>query len=246
VPVAARTLAIVLVTLGGVLAGFLSYRRAHPPAATLSVMPMPDAPDAGPRANTADTAADTADSADAGGGAPGRPIPERVPDLTLPDLAGQRKSLRDFRGHPLIINFWATWCAPCRREMPLLQRLRRSHRGDGLQVVGIAVDFRAAVADYVRRQPVDYPLLIGEDSGLAAAEQFGMQTVLPFSVFADAGGRILAVKVGELHADEADYILGAMHALAAGRQSLPETQAGIAQRLRELAIERAKAGVRNP
>jgi thiol-disulfide isomerase/thioredoxin len=249
VPVTARTLAIVLVALGGVLAGFLSYRHAHAPAATLSVTPMPGAPGAGATADTADTAdkvADTVDGADAAGGAPSRPIPANVPELTLPDLAGQQKSLREFRGHPLIINFWATWCAPCRREMPLLQRLRRSHRGDGLEVIGIAVDFKAAVADYVRRQPVDYPLLIGEDAGLAAAEQFGMQTVLPFSVFADAGGRILAVKVGELHADEADYILGAMHALAAGRLSLPEAQAGIAQRLRELAIERAKAGVKDP
>jgi len=249
VPPAARTLAIVLVTLGGVLAGFLSYRHAHPPAATLTVMPMPGAPGAGATADAAADAADSADaagSAEAAGGTPARPIPDRVPELTLPDLAGQPKSLREFRGHPLIINFWATWCAPCRREMPLLQRLRRSHRDDGLQVVGIAVDFKAAVAEYVRRQPVDYPLLIGEDAGLAAAEQFGMQTVLPFSVFADAAGRILAVKVGELHADEADYILGAMHALAAGRQSLPEAQAGIAQRLRELAIERAKAGVKDP
>jgi thiol-disulfide isomerase/thioredoxin len=244
VPVAARTLAIVLVTLGGVLAGFLCYRRAHPPASTLSVAPMPGAP-IGAGA-TADAATDAPDTANASTAAPTRPIPDTVPDLKLPDLAGQQKSLRDFRGHPLIINFWATWCAPCRREMPLLQRLRRSHRGEGLEVVGIAVDFRAAVADYVRRQPVDYPLLIGEDSGLAAAEQFGMQTVLPFSVFADAAGRILAVKVGELHADEADYILGAMRALAAGRLSLPEAQAGIAQRLRELAIERAKAGVKDP
>jgi len=69
---------------------------------------------------------------------------------------------------------------------------------------------------------------------------------LPFSVFADAAGRILAVKVGELHADEADYILGAMHALATGRLSLPDAQAGIAERLRDLAIERAKAGARDP
>jgi hypothetical protein len=109
--------------------------------------------------------------------------------------------------------------------------------------VGIAVDFRAAVADYVGRRAVNYPLLIGEDQGLAAAEQFGMQTVLPFSVFADAQGRIIAVKIGELHRDEADYILGAMRAVAAGRLSLPEAHAGIAQRLRELAVERAKAGV---
>jgi hypothetical protein len=97
----------------------------------------------------------------------------------------------------------------------------------------------------VRRQPVDYPLLIGEDSGLAAAEQFGMQAVLPFSVFADASGRIIAVRVGELHRDEADYILGTMRALAAGRLSLPEAHAAITQRLRELAIERARSGVKD-
>jgi thiol-disulfide isomerase/thioredoxin len=233
VPVAARILVGVLVALSGVLAGFLAYRSAQAPAA-LRV----DAP-------VAPAAASTPDAADADRGVTARPIPDTLPALTLPNLAGQQQSLRDFLGHPLIINFWATWCAPCRREMPLLQQLRHLYHGDGLEIVGIAVDFRTAVVDYVRRQPVDYPLLIGEDAGLAAAEQFGMQTVLPFSVFADAGGRIVAVKVGELHRDEADYVLGAMRDLAAGRMSLPEVHAGIAQRLRELAIERAKAGVKD-
>jgi thiol-disulfide isomerase/thioredoxin len=235
VPVAARTLLAVLVALSGVLAGFLAYRSARPPAALTA-----DAPKAPGRA-----AAGSADAADADTGVPTRPIPDTVPALTLPNLAGQQQSLRDFLGHPLIINFWATWCAPCRREMPLLQQLRHLYHGEGLEIVGIAVDFRTAVADFVRRQPVDYPLLIGEDAGLAAAEQFGMQTVLPFSVFADAGGRIVAVKVGELHRDEAVYILGAMRDLAAGRMTLPEAHAGIAQRLRELAIERAKSAVKD-
>jgi thiol-disulfide isomerase/thioredoxin len=230
VPAAARTaLAIVLVTLGGVLGGFLSYRHTHSAAAPAGSTQLPDA--ASMSANEEPEA-----------GAAGRPIPATVPDLKLPDLAGQVRSLRDYRGHPLIINFWATWCAPCRREMPLLQQLRHSYRADGLQVVGIAVDFRSAVADYVRRQPVDYPLLIGEDAGLAAAEQFGMQTVLPFSVFADAGGRIVAVKIGELHADEAAAILAAMRDLAAGRATLADTHAGISERLRELAVERARSG----
>jgi thiol-disulfide isomerase/thioredoxin len=163
----------------------------------------------------------------------------------MPDLAGREKSLRAFLGRPLIINFWATWCAPCRREIPLLQQLRQAYHGDGLEIVGIAVDSRADVANYVRGRAVNYPLLIGEDRGLAAAEQFGMQTALPFSVFADAQGRIVAVKIGELHRDEADYILGAMRAVAAGRMSLPEAKAGMAQRLRELATERARAGVKD-
>jgi thiol-disulfide isomerase/thioredoxin len=130
--------------------------------------------------------------------------------VQLPDARGTVRSLRDFLGHPLIVNFWATWCAPCRREIPLLQQLRGTYKSDGLQIVGIAVDFPNAVADYLRHTPIAYPLLIGEDQGLAAAEQFGMEPVLPFSVFADSGGHIIAVKVGELHQDEADAILGAM------------------------------------
>jgi thiol-disulfide isomerase/thioredoxin len=234
-PPASRTLVIVLVAAAGVLAGFLSYRSAQPPVSISAVAPAASA------AHLADPDDKAAGAPEA---APSRPIPDTVPDLRMPDLGGKQKSLRDFLGHPLIINFWATWCAPCRREIPLLQQLRRTYQGDGLAVVGIAVDFRTAVADYVRRQPIDYPLLIGEDSGLAAAEQFGMQTVLPFSVFADAQGRIVALKIGELHRDEADYILATMRGLAAGTLSLPEAHAGIAQRLRELAAERARAGAK--
>jgi thiol-disulfide isomerase/thioredoxin len=236
-PVASRTLAIVLVTLGGLLAGFLSYRGWRQPASPIAASPLAAAPDA--------SATTTAAAGSVPEGPTARPIPDSVPDLRMPDLTGREKSLRDFLGHPLIINFWATWCAPCRREIPLLRQLRQAYHGDGLEIVGIAVDFPAAVADYVRRRTVDYPLLIGEDQGLAAAGQFGMQTVLPFSVFADAQGRIVAVKIGELHRDEADYILGAMRAVAAGHLSLPEAHAGIAQRLRELAIEHARAGVKH-
>jgi thiol-disulfide isomerase/thioredoxin len=252
-PPASRTLVIVLVILGGLLAGFLSYRGSRPPASIVPAAPLAAGADTAGATSTHATPGGTEASADATGSVPAplapdappaRPVPDTVPDLKMPDLAGQEKSLRDFLGHPLIINFWATWCAPCRREIPLLQQLRHAYHGDGLAVVGIAVDFRTAVADYVRRQPIDYPLLIGEDSGLAAAEQFGMQTVLPFSVFADAQGRIVVLKIGELHRDEADYILGTMRALAAGSLTLPEAHAGIVQRLRELAIERAMAGVK--
>jgi thiol-disulfide isomerase/thioredoxin len=175
-----------------------------------------------------------------------RPIPQQVPDLSLPDLSGSKHSLHDYLGSPLIINFWATWCAPCRREMPLLQQLRHDYAPLGLQVVGIALDFRAAVADYVHHNPVDYPLLIGEDQGLAAAQSFGMQEVLPFSVFADAKGQILALKVGELHRDEADYILVILHALAGGRVNLQDARADITKRLQQLAIAHAKAGGQDP
>jgi thiol-disulfide isomerase/thioredoxin len=235
-PPASRALVIVLVSVSGLLAGYLSYRGVRPADAPIpAVLPAAERP----------AAQDSEAEATAPAGPAARPIPATVPDLKLPDLAGQQKSLRAFLGQPLIINFWATWCAPCRREIPLLLQLRGAYRSQGLTIVGIAVDFRAAVIDYLHSRPIDYPLLIGEDQGLAAAEQFGMQTVLPFSVFADAQGRIVAVKIGELHRDEADYILGAMRSLAAGKMSLDEAHAGIEQRLRELAAERARAGVKD-
>jgi thiol-disulfide isomerase/thioredoxin len=169
------------------------------------------------------------------------PVPESLPDLRLPDQHGQMKSLHDYLGRALIINFWATWCAPCRREIPLLQQLRQASRGQ-LEVVGIAVDFKSAVDDFLAHRPISYPLLIGQEQGLAAAEKFGMQPVLPFSVFVDAKGQIIAVKVGELHREEADYILTVMRSVATGSMSVASAREGIAQRLRALAIERARAG----
>src|SRR5580658_2103752 len=81
-------------------------------------------------------------------------IPDTVPDLTLPDTHGQQKSLRDYLGRPLIINFWATWCGPCRREIPLLGQLRHTYRGERLEVVGVAVDFQSAVAQYLQKSPI--------------------------------------------------------------------------------------------
>ena len=228
-----------LVVLGGASAGFFGYRawQEHQlPGTPLLLRPI--------GASTT-PAADIAPDPAAPAQAENPVVPDTVPDLELPDASGARKSLHDFLGTPLIINFWATWCAPCRREIPLLQHLRITYKGDGLQIVGIAVDLRSAVADYLRQTPIAYPLLIGEDQGLAAAERFGMDLVLPFSVFADAKGRIIAVKVGELHQDEADSILSAMRLIAAGKESLPDARAAIAQRLRTLAIERARNGNNN-
>ncbi|HEY3731557.1 MAG TPA: TlpA disulfide reductase family protein [Steroidobacteraceae bacterium] len=238
-PAATRALVIVLVALAGLLTGFLAYRARH--QASVSVDSATPSPMAGTSSG--------ADEPAVGGPPPpeaAAPIPQQVPDLTLPDLSGSKHSLHEYLGTPLIINFWATWCAPCRREMPLLQQLRHDYAPLGLQVVGIALDFRTAVADYVHKSPVDYPLLIGEDQGLAAAQSFGMQEVLPFSVFADARGQILALKVGELHRDEADYILVILHALAGGRVNLEDARADISKHLKELAIAHAKAGSEGP
>jgi thiol-disulfide isomerase/thioredoxin len=215
-------LALLAVALGCGAAGFLVYRLLTPrPTITVVSAAAPPA---------------TAEAA------PARPVPQSLPALTLPDLAGHNRSLADFRGHPLIVNFWASWCEPCRREIPLLQELRRRYAADGLEVLGIAIDFKPAVTDFLRTTPIHYPILLGEQRGLEAVEQFGMQPVLPFSVFADRRGRIVALKIGELHKDEADTILAALREVDAGRSSLPAAREAIADQLKQLAAARARQG----
>ena len=230
-----RALAIILVVGGGLAAGFLAYRwqgapRLHPAEAHL---PAPGAPHEEP--SGVETAPDSATPR------PARPIPERLPELTLPDLKGSPTPLTAFAGRPLIINFWATWCAPCRREIPLLRELRQRHRAEHLEVVGIALDFASAVRQYLQRVPIDYPLLIGEEGGASAAGQFGVETVLPFSVFADSRGRVVALKIGELHSEEAEFILSEIARLDRGEAGMKEVQGAIQARLRQLAVERATA-----
>ena len=182
-----------------------------------------------------------------GGGAqsgrkPSRVIPAVLPDFALATVEGPLRKLSSFQHPSLIVNFWATWCAPCRREIPLLRQLRNERGERGVEVLGIAVDFREDVLKYAAKIGLDYPLLIGEEDGLAAADAFGIDPVFPFTVFADAKRRIVAVKVGELHADEAAFILDHIELLNAGRLTLEVVQTLIRaelQRLDALRVEKS-------
>ena len=140
-----------------------------------------------------------------------------VPEFKLADRSGDLRSLHDWPGKSLIVNFWATWCAPCRREIPLLERLQRERAGEGFQVIGIAVDFRDKVLAYADEMNIQYPLLIGEQEALDAASAFGVDAIgFPFTIFTDARGRVILAHMGELTAAEADLILGAVAEVNAG------------------------------
>ncbi|HMD58787.1 MAG TPA: TlpA disulfide reductase family protein [Steroidobacteraceae bacterium] len=228
------------VVLIGAGSGFIAYRQLHKAPQSVATASPPPAAQPAP---TPTPAANEPDPTEVPAPAPRPPVPETVPEVQLQDLNGAIHALAQYTsgGHPTIINFWATWCAPCLREIPLLNQLQQSYSGDKLQVVGIAVDFRDSVREYLKHTQINYVLLIGEQDGLEAAAKFGMDLVLPFSVFADGQGRIVAVKVGELHQAEADYILAAMRRLKRGGANLVETRQAIADRLRQLAAERARA-----
>ena len=160
-------------------------------------------------------------------------LAETVPDFRLLDRAGTPRSLQEWQGRSLIVNFWATWCAPCRREIPLLQRIARDRAADGFEVVGIAVDFRDKVLAYADEMNIEYPLLIGEQDALDAAAAFGVDAIgFPFTIFTDAQGRVVAAQMGELSEEVADLILEEVVAVNAGEQTPAEARVVIEGRLR--------------
>jgi thiol-disulfide isomerase/thioredoxin len=108
-----------------------------------------------------------------------------------PDLSGTVRRLSEWRGRPLVCNFWATWCAPCREEIPLLDAARLERADKGLQIVGIAVDSAANVREYVKTTPIGYPVLLGDASAIDLMRRLGNAVGgLPFTVMLDGAGRL--------------------------------------------------------
>ncbi len=123
---------------------------------------------------------------------------QRIPDISLSDLQGRPVSLRStYRGRPLLINLWASWCAPCVTEMPELQAFSSEQGANGIQVVGIALDDPAAVQAFLRRVVVSYPILIdvpgASDAGVRLGNAAG---VLPYSVLVTQNGVLLKQRIG--------------------------------------------------
>jgi len=155
-------------------------------------------------------------------------IPERRPDLSLADRDGKLRSLSEWNGRPQVINFWATWCAPCRREIPMLNQLAKDGAWPEIALIGIAIDFREDVLEYLTKTPIDYTVLIGEQDGLDASRAFGMASLgLPFTAFVDSSGRIVTVHLGELHRPQADAILSVVRELDTGKIDLAAAKARI-------------------
>jgi thiol-disulfide isomerase/thioredoxin len=235
-----------LVVLFGLWAGLRVYQSGAPRQAAAPVAPAAGVPvRAGEASPAAPSDFDAPFELRPGTAlAPGGPvlpkIPEHLPEFSLGDRTGKPTSIATWRGKSLIINFWATWCAPCRHEIPLLQSIRREWRDRNVEVVGIAVDYRDKVVAYADELKIAYPLLIGEDDALDVARAFGVDSpAFPFTVFTDQRGEVVALYVGEIHKAQADLILSVVQSLDQNRVQLPEARRTIADGLRSSGRERS-------
>lgn len=125
------------------------------------------------------------------------------PDLEFRDLDGRPHQLSEWDGKLLLLNFWATWCTPCLKEIPLLVQAQREYGPRGLQIVGLALDQRAPVEAFRTRLGINYPIMLGEMDIIAAMDALGDELgAFPFSVLIAPDGRILERASGDLSRDE--------------------------------------------
>jgi thiol-disulfide isomerase/thioredoxin len=134
----------------------------------------------------------------------------RRPDFTLSDMQGQSRSMDEWDGKVVLVDFWASWCVPCRHEMPLFNELRAEYGDQGFEVIGIAADEVEKVEQFLAEVQVDFPIVYGEmfdvmDLSAEFGNSFGG---LPFSTFVDRDGNMRYVqKPGQMSYEEAEEIL---------------------------------------
>jgi thiol-disulfide isomerase/thioredoxin len=139
------------------------------------------------------------------------------PSFSLMGLDGEMRDFDEFAGRHRLLNFWATWCAPCRREIPLLKDFQAEQGDDGILVIGIAVDVMEDVRQYAEEAQFNYPILVGEMDAMAVAEQSGLQFhAMPFTMIVSADGEYLNAHFGELHRPDLDKITDVLARLDAG------------------------------
>ena len=146
----------------------------------------------------------------------------------LADLDGVDRNFSEWDGQHRILNFWATWCAPCSREIPLLKAFQDQHGADGFQVIGIAVEFPEPVIAYSKSAEFNYPILVGEQDAMAVAESSGISFIgLPFTMIVAKDGTLIGAHMGEIHQQHLDDIVRVMKQLDAAELNVEDAKAAL-------------------
>lgn len=131
-----------------------------------------------------------------------------VQAFRLPDVDGVMRSSTEWDGKARMLNFWATWCAPCRREIPLLMKTQEENADNNLQVIGIAVDYPEQVAAYAEETGFNYPILVGQEDAMAIAETSGVDFIgMPFTMIVAPSGDLIKAHIGEIVESHIEEIL---------------------------------------
>lgn len=215
-----KTFVYAIVAVAATAAGFLVYRFGIEPRLVQEAPATEEPATSGPVSQT----------------------PTELPEFTLVDREGEPRSIRSWPGKSLIVNFWATWCAPCRREIPLLKQIHEEYAEQGFQVVGIAVDFREDVLKYADEMRITYPLLIGEQDGLDAINAFGLEADgFPFTIFTDQQSRIVLTHLGEITEEESKLLLDIINRVNRGELTPQAARAVASEQLAQLEQENPAA-----
>ncbi len=119
--------------------------------------------------------------------------------IELPDISGKQRNISEWQGKIRIINFWATWCPPCLKEIPEFIKLQAQYKDKNLQFIGIAIEDKAAVEDYLNSITINFPILIAGDAGLSLSQRLGnIVNAVPFTLIINQQGQIIHRQPGEL------------------------------------------------
>jgi len=150
------------------------------------------------------------------------------PAFALPDTDGVEHTLAEWDGKHRLLNFWATWCAPCRREIPLLKAFQEANGANGYQIIGIAVDFPEEVANYAESAEFNYPILVGQEDAMAIAETSGVDFIgMPFTMIVASDGELLNSHMGEIHEADLEHIVRVLTMLDNGEIDKESARKGL-------------------
>ena len=136
-------------------------------------------------------------------------IGSQRPEFAAMDLDGQLRNIKEWDGKLILLNFWATWCPPCLKEIPDFIELQKAYGNQDFQIIGIAIDEEEAVRDYVTEVGMNYPTMVVESEGVGLAKRFGNGIgALPYSVIINRDGEISHTIRGELSKIRAKELLG--------------------------------------